>query len=306
MISVIICSKEKKLLDQVSKNIEETIGVPYELIAIDNSRRDYNIFQAYNLGVEKSKCDILCFPHEDLIFHTQDWGNNVINHFKDEDLGLIGTCGGTAMPNCPAPWWSNDVLNIALANNINTWKINKPTGLDYKNPFNENATDAILADGHLLCIPQKMFDTIRFDDKNFNHFHCYDSDICLQVLDQNKKVKIVYDILIEHFSDGYSDKAWADAVETLADKWKHKLPLFSRPIDKRKISLFHYKELLRYVYFMQSHNYTDKEIRKRIRKYFWKTPFKMIYRESLLLFLWMMIGYQPSRYFYAILKYFFY
>ncbi len=305
MISVIICSRDKKMLDQVSKNVAETIGVPYELIGIDNSRRDYSIFEAYNLGIEKSKYSILCFPHEDLIFHTKNWGQNVIDHFKDRDIGLIGTCGGTALPACPAPWWNNTVLNVHLTNNINTWKIPKKGGLDYKNPFNENATNAILADGHLLCMPKEIFSVCRFDDKNFHGFDCYDSDICLQILANGKKVKIVFDILIEHFSDGYSSDGWADSVEVLADKWQSRLPIFSQAVDKSKIPLHHYRELLSYAYYLQSHKFSDTEIRRRINKYFWRTPFKMIYRDSLLLFLWMNLGYSFSRFIYAALKYFF-
>ncbi|MCE5282251.1 MAG: glycosyltransferase family protein, partial [Deltaproteobacteria bacterium] len=78
MISIIICSRDSGALKEVSGNIEETIGVPYEIIAIDNSRNQYSIFDAYNLGAEQSTFDHLCFMHEDILYHTPHWGSAVI------------------------------------------------------------------------------------------------------------------------------------------------------------------------------------------------------------------------------------
>jgi hypothetical protein len=37
LISIIVCSISAKLIEQLSNNIKETIGVPHELIAIDNT-----------------------------------------------------------------------------------------------------------------------------------------------------------------------------------------------------------------------------------------------------------------------------
>ncbi|MDR1610676.1 MAG: hypothetical protein LBS08_04115, partial [Candidatus Symbiothrix sp.] len=42
MISIIICSKNKDISEQLKSNIEATIGVRYELIVIDNSKQDYS------------------------------------------------------------------------------------------------------------------------------------------------------------------------------------------------------------------------------------------------------------------------
>lgn len=76
MISIIICSKNKDLLKDVSANIELTIGVPYEIIAIENNKGEFGICKAYNDGASKAKYDIFCFMHEDISFETQNWEPN--------------------------------------------------------------------------------------------------------------------------------------------------------------------------------------------------------------------------------------
>ena len=46
MISIVICSRSETALENVSQSVSLTIGVPYEIIAIDNSKGEYSI----NLG----------------------------------------------------------------------------------------------------------------------------------------------------------------------------------------------------------------------------------------------------------------
>jgi glycosyltransferase involved in cell wall biosynthesis len=66
MISLIICSRTPALSQKLANNIAETIGVPYEIVLLDNSANTYGICQAYNIGVQQSKYDVLCFMHDDI------------------------------------------------------------------------------------------------------------------------------------------------------------------------------------------------------------------------------------------------
>lgn len=82
MISIIICNRSERLNIDLEDNIKSTIGnVDYEIICINNEKGLYNIFQAYNTGVEKAKFPYLCFMHDDIRYHTLNWGKNVISHF---------------------------------------------------------------------------------------------------------------------------------------------------------------------------------------------------------------------------------
>src|ERR1035437_3669404 len=122
MISIVICHRNAELLAKLKLNIKQTIGAEHELLVIDNSNNQYNIFEAYNVGVSKSKYDTVCFTHEDVSFHTENWGQKVVAHFRDQSIGMIGVIGGNIFPKSPSPWWSNIMLNDHLVNNIQHWQ----------------------------------------------------------------------------------------------------------------------------------------------------------------------------------------
>ena len=95
MISVIVCSKSLDQFEILSKNIEQTIGVGYELIRVENPDGALSISAAYNRGASGANYLFLCFVHEDVRFNTVGWGINIVNHFlNDSSIGLIGVAGG--------------------------------------------------------------------------------------------------------------------------------------------------------------------------------------------------------------------
>ncbi|MHB8261602.1 MAG: glycosyltransferase [Bacteroidia bacterium] len=280
MISIVICHRNKPYLQKIKDNIESTIGVPYELQIIDNSNGQYTIFEAYNLGVSKSQYAIICFTHEDILFHTENWGQKVVEHFKDKSIGMIGVIGGNVFPKSPSPWWSNSMLNDHLVNNIQHWNgnisnthynqlisrnANEIITRQYNNPTRQNVVDAIVLDGLWFCIRKGLFDIgdIKFDESTFKGFHCYDSDISLQVK-QYARVCVVYDILIEHFQQGSINRSWFESVLSLNRKWRDKLPIFAKKNDESKYPLYEWETLRTFVYWMESNGYTEHEIKQLI------------------------------------------
>lgn len=317
MISIVVCHRDEKLLNQFKSNVTNTIGVPFEFVIIDNKNNDYTIFQAYNVGIERSQFDIICFAHEDLLFHTANWGENVINHFKEVTTGMIGVIGGNAFPKCPAPWWNNSLLNDHLVHNIQHWNqgfmpknnpnkkpyLNKDNvTIDYQNPTGENRIKAVALDGLWMCAHKRVFEKCKFDEETFKGFHCYDTDICLQV-NQYYDVYVVYDILLEHLSMGTVAKSWAAAAEVLADKWIDKLPIFKKDIDNQLITSYNAKCLLTHCYWIQSMGFSDSKIKLVISKYLEITnPFSHG-KENLLLWLWKQFGFRLAKIIYRFLKF---
>ncbi|MDF2447531.1 MAG: hypothetical protein K0R26_35 [Bacteroidota bacterium] len=280
MISIVICHRNEDYLNAITQNISKTIGIEYELIVINNQKKEYSIFEAYNLGVERSKFNIICFSHEDLLFHTEDWGQKVVSHFRDEKVGMIGVIGGNVFPKSPSPWWSSQILNDHLISNIQHWQkgvsknnyqeIISQNGTEtvtkqYNNPTGKNVVDAVIVDGLWFCIRKELFNSkkIRFDDVLFKSFHCYDTDISLQVK-QHLKVCVVYDILVEHFQQGTINQSWFESVILLNRKWRDKLPLFEKKIDIAKYPLYEWETLRTFVYWMESNGYSEKKTRQLI------------------------------------------
>lgn len=225
MISCIICSRQIDIPAELKKNISTTIGCEYEVVIIDNSQNEYSIFSAYQEGVRRAKGDILCFMHEDILFHSNNWGNVVNLHLTDEKIGLLGIIGGHYLPDFPASWIS---LYILSGQNIQGYFENNLYKTEYYEFWSRkkgNSTEVVAVDGMWFCIKKKMFDIITFDSDLFSAFHCYDLDICMQVIDKGFQVHVAHDILIEHKSCGSMDIQYFSELDKFYNKWKKNLPL---------------------------------------------------------------------------------
>jgi hypothetical protein len=225
MISIVICHNNLENLNEFKRNVTDTIGVPSEFIIINNTKNNLNIFQAYNIGVEQSKYDIICFSHEDVYFYTNDWGKKVTLHFQDSRVGIIGVLGSHFMPKSPSGW------NHPRVSSGGVYQGNVSNGVYYKEPIyhldylkNKQYIDAVVVDGLWFCIRRSLFNTIKFDEQTFKGFHCYDLDICFQVRKENMKVRIVSDIIVEHRSNGIINEEWIENSRLLYNKWKDYLP----------------------------------------------------------------------------------
>lgn len=223
MISIIICCRATDIQEALKQNIAATIGCDYEFVQIDNSKNDYTIFSAYNEGVRRAKGDILCFMHDDITFHTQDWGKVVSNTLTDKSIGCVGVIGSWFMPNKVSSWWLCHAEVGTLIQGYRDNKGNYKTFVDGKVPA-KPITDVVVVDGCWFCIPKAMFKDIRFDDLTYNSFHCYDIDICMQVLNAGKRVVVQSDIEIEHTSLGNVLTSYYEQLGLFYEKWQDELP----------------------------------------------------------------------------------
>ena len=225
MISVIISSVKSDCLDKVSNNIENTIGVPYELLTFANGSGEKGICEIYNLGIDKAQYDILCFMHEDVEIKTKNWGKVVINHFTSgPDLGLLGIAGSTYKTSTPAGWHSAGD-GTSRANFIQSYKRSNASPVHYyANPNNEELAQVACLDGVWLCTQKKIASEFRFDDTTFKRFHGYDLDFSLTV-GQKYKVAVTYNVLLDHSSEGSYDSTWMDETLNLHKKWNKILPV---------------------------------------------------------------------------------
>ncbi len=228
MISVVICSRHSDIPQNLKENIQNTIAVEYELIVIDNSSNKHSIFSAYNEGVRRAKYPYLCFAHEDILFRTENWGWNIIKHFEDTTIGLIGMAGTHFLPKVPTYWTSSPFISEHNLTNDNG-QIIECFKLDFFK--GKSILDVVACDGFCLFIRKELFDTdlIKFDDKIYNGFHYYDMDICMQILNEGFRVCICNDILIEHFwSNSYSKRSlnsFYDSEKVFFEKWKNHFPI---------------------------------------------------------------------------------
>ena len=221
MLSIIICLRKKDISEVLLLNITETIGCFYELIIIDNSENKYSIFEAYNLGIKKSSGDYLCFIHDDIRFHTKNWGRIVESIFQsDEEIGLIGVAGTKVKSKMPSAWWDCPeeyrVINIKQhlkSGQIEDW---------YVGWKNNNIEEVVAIDGVFMVIPKK--DNVFFSHK-MKGFHNYDLHLSFRVKKNRKKIVVTNQLLLEHFSEGQVDTGWVQSTLKIHNLYNEILPI---------------------------------------------------------------------------------
>ncbi|MEO6524539.1 MAG: glycosyltransferase [Mucilaginibacter sp.] len=228
MISIIISSAKKELLEQVRKNVENTIGVAYEIIAYDNSDGAKGMCQIYNQGIRAAKYNVLCFMHEDIAIKTQNWGEAVVSTFTArEDIGLIGVAGSAYRPITPTSWNGIGSENY-YTNLIQCYKFTEGESKhEYRNPDKVKLAPVVCVDGVWFCTTKALASKYMFDE-SFTGFHVYDIDFSLTI-GQEKTVAVTFDVLLEHFSEGSYNEHWLKDTIKLQDKWFHILPKEAEP-----------------------------------------------------------------------------
>jgi glycosyltransferase involved in cell wall biosynthesis len=225
MISIIICSRTETLPSAFIENIEYTVGAEHELIVIDNSKNNYSIFEAYNLGIKKSKGEFLCFIHADVLLHTKNWGTILQSIFKANDkIGLIGIAGAKVKTRMVSPWWNchenQQVINI----------IQHGTSYDPEKAmigFDEGSeTEVAVVDGVFMVLKKSI--SIMFNE-NMEGYHNYDLNISFECKKRGYQIMVTNKILLEHYSSGTLNKDWAVSAYKTHKIYKSILPLQVRP-----------------------------------------------------------------------------
>lgn len=256
MISVIICSRTPEIDPSFKLNIQHTIGLEHEIISIDNSRNQYNIFTAYNIGVKQSKYPYLCFVHDDVSFHTQDWGLKVCEHFKDENAGALGISGTTYLPFMPGYWWSGNLVNEAII--PNTANSQEPVFKYYPEKTPEK-NQVVVLDGVLMFFRRGLFDKIKFDESCYQGYHFYDVDTCVQIARLGYKAYCIFDILVRHDSLGGLNEDWLQSALLFHKKWKNNLPISCTRLTHSKICWVEFRTLDEFLDIFLDHT-ADKRV----------------------------------------------
>lgn len=220
MLSLIICSRNSTISKKLENNLRETILTDYELIVIDNSSNQFSIFEAYNIGIDRSYGEFLVFLHDDILFRTIGWGGVIKNIFKNNsDIGLLGVAGSNIKTSMPSTWVGPGKKYIRIIQHYND---NKDSN-NFKNGFDtEELVEAATIDGVLMIM--KRNEKIRFDE-NLKGYHNYDVDLSLKHHMIQKKVYVTSQILIEHFSSGTINKDWYLSTSRYHKAYYKKLPI---------------------------------------------------------------------------------
>ncbi|MFV0467537.1 MAG: glycosyltransferase, partial [Dysgonomonas sp.] len=230
LISIIVSTYNPDKFASFSANVSQTIGLDYEMIPIHNPGI-MGICEAYNKGLLSTKSPYVCFCHDDILFHTSNWGHILVELFEEnEGVGLVGCAGAAYKASIPSGWSSPQTSDLVKLNFIQTNKSGKSINYAKQNKTC-NFEEVICLDGFWICAKKEITDQFRFDDHTFKGYHCYDVDYSLQV-STKYKVVVSYDILVEHLSGGAFSKEWLIETYKLHRKWNKYLPKYIGNISR--------------------------------------------------------------------------
>ena len=222
MISIIVCSRNKSISDDLARNIEDTINVEYEIVHIDNSDNHFSICSAYNEGFSRSKFPYLCFLHEDVCFRSESWGEKIVEHLQMPNVGILGLAGRDYLTRVPASW-SAKMEGMNIVQSDKTGK--KGTKTRYAPiGYDKPSRAVVMLDGVLLCMRRELMSNIEFDE-SLDGFHGYDFDISIQSVLAGRTNYVMYDMLLEHFSRGTPDADYYRSLIKVFKKREKSLPL---------------------------------------------------------------------------------
>ena len=273
MLSIIICSISSEALNKLKQNISDTIGIEYEIISINNNEKHWPIAKAYNYAAKQAKYPFLFFAHEDIKFHSINWGNIITKKLMEPDCGIIGFTGSKVKLQSYSGWAQEfQWIHSFFFQNYKTKSLTR-LEVDYcflELPFREVLT----LDGFAMFVRKNVWERHKFDEENLTGFHCYDIDFSLQIAkDYKNYVSSSIYVLIEHFSTGNMDTRWYnETIRMHNKKWKHILPMFTSDIniEKKELDFFEEKYSYNFLYNLLR---TESQYKKDVLIDFWKRPF---------------------------------
>lgn len=226
MLSIIVCSISPDLLRKLELSILDTIGIEYEIISVDNREKKWPIAKVYNYAANHAKYPYLFFVHEDVLFHSVDWGRFIVQKLAEPDCGIIGFAGSKLKLACYSGWHQfheSNVFYLYQGGGVNG------SVFAVVNAFlNHSFEEVVTLDGLGLFVRKEVWAQHPFDEELLTGFHCYDLDFSLQIANAHYKnyVSCSNKLLIEHSSMGnFNSQEWIATTIRLHDKWRSFLPM---------------------------------------------------------------------------------
>ncbi len=232
MVSIIICSITPEKFGWVSANFNAILGaVPHEIIGIHDAT---SLSEGYNRGIAQSHGEIVIFCHDDIEILTPDFDAVLRRHLQTFDVvGCVGTnCvidsawivagdpfihGAVAYP--AAEIWPSERFDLAVWGGVQSIVV----------------SDIQAMDGFFFAVKRRVLDVLRFDEKNFDGFHVYDTDFTFGAHLAGFKLAVCKDILIAHQSGGNFGAEYQTYSARFAEK--HQGRLASQARNKYKLAM---------------------------------------------------------------------
>lgn len=131
--------------------------------------------KAYNYAIKNTKAEYLVFVHQDIRFKDEMLLAKLIQNIKTDTNCVFGLCGSKKIS-----------TSIETYSNVYHGLQNKFLGTQISEPIEVNGLDEIFVGCH-----RNIFSRIAFDEINFDGWHLFVEDLCIQAQLNNIKVKVL-------------------------------------------------------------------------------------------------------------------
>lgn len=208
----------RKLDQNFIRHLRITSGLHnLEIIPIENDHQ-YSLSQAYNMGLEQAKNDIIIFCHDDVRFDSLNWGLKFVKHFDaDPEYGIIGVAGTNHL--IDGCWWS---VRGAMHGIVNHSEHGKRWITKFSEDQGKKLKRMIVVDG--VCFAIDKTKIIHKFDEEFKGFHFYDLAFGFANFLADVKIGVCTDIRLTHMSVGRTNDEWEANKKQFEEKYKLQLP----------------------------------------------------------------------------------
>lgn len=198
----------------------------FEVIALPNFNNEYKgASEALNVGKDLAEGTYVFYCHQDLRV-PENWLQKITNQINSLSMDSVGFMGMAGVLYTEDTTNKKQDASIYLSNTNSK----KEKFADSYRRINGDKFEVQCLDE--LCIIGKRSDPFRFDENNFDHYHWYGADVCLQALSSNKK-NYAIDAECFHISDGISNffkekhkEKYIEGARKLYIKWSAKINKF--------------------------------------------------------------------------------
>jgi hypothetical protein len=223
MFSIVCVYNNKKVYDDHILKSLESQTASYELIAIDNSQKEFSsASDALNCGGGQAKGKYIMFVHQDVRIDSRSWLADAERMLDSlADVGIAGVAGSSEC----------GIVSI-IEHGVPP---RSPADVSIYEPTKVQTLDECLA-----IIPGDVFETLKFDGNLCDNWHLYVVDFCLRCKMLGFEVYTL-PMYVYHRSSGSSGKSLFEIIASMS--------LYSNQyyLTLEKL-LYKYKGYYKYIY----------------------------------------------------------
>lgn len=219
LLTIVIPSRKNvKESQMLLENIEGTVGVPCNIMYIQND--GVGLTRVYHDAMEKVETDIVVFIHDDIEFLRNGWGAELIRMFSEhQDYGIIGIAGSAEFDN-KAMWWNYEKKygQVLHRNEGQSWLTS------FSPLLKKDLEEVCVIDGLFMAVSKERIS--KDFDVELQGFNFYDIDFCLNnFLDKKTKIGVTTNIRVAHNSVGKLSENWFKNREIINEKYGNHYPI---------------------------------------------------------------------------------